>query len=117
MTARRLAIALPLAAFGLLCGPAFAQTADLPAAKHEAVPKKAHAKKPAKAASRAPATTAIHAPLLGTNSEDESSSLERRRKAFFAPSPDQGGSDPDTPTAGVTLGGSGGLTPGMGMKF
>ena len=118
MTIRPLAMGLSAVALGLACLPALAQTAETPPAKHEAAPKKPHVKKPAKAAkaaSGASAATAIHPSLLGN--DDESSSLERRRKAFFAPSPDQGGSEPDAPTAGVTLGGSNGLTPGMGMKF
>ena len=50
---------------------------------------------------------------------ERAASLERRRKAFFANKPDDaqpadvGSSAP----VGVTLGGSGGLTPEMGLKF
>ena len=113
MTRRPLAICLSAAALGLLCLPALAETAEAPPAKHEAVAKKPHVKKPAKAAGQAPAVPAI----LGSDTGDESSSLERRRKAFFAPKPDEGGPQEDAPSAGVTLGGSGGITPGMGMKF
>ena len=117
MTRRPLAICLSAAALGLLCLPALAESAEAPPAKHEAVAKKPHAKKPAKAAGRTPAVPAIHPSLLGSDTGDESSSLERRRKAFFAPKPDEGGPQEDAPSAGVTLGGSGGITPGMGMKF
>ena len=46
-------------------------------------------------------------------------SLERRRKAFFAntPKPGEAPSDLSSAPVGVTLGGSGGLSPEMGWKF
>ncbi len=50
---------------------------------------------------------------------ERAASLERRRKAFFANKPDDGEPARDGASApvGVTLGGSGGLTPEMGLKF
>ena len=50
---------------------------------------------------------------------ERAASLERRRKAFFANKPDDGEPTGDGTSApvGVTLGGSGGLTPEMGLKF
>ena len=50
---------------------------------------------------------------------ERAASLERRRKAFFADKPEQGEPAGDLSSApvGVTLGGSGGLTPEMGLKF
>ncbi len=50
---------------------------------------------------------------------ERAASLERRRKAFFANQPDDGqpAGDGSSAPVGVTLGGSGGLTPEMGLKF
>ena len=50
---------------------------------------------------------------------ERAASLERRRKAFFANKPDDGqpAGDGSSAPVGVTLGGSGGLTPEMGLKF
>ena len=50
---------------------------------------------------------------------ERAASLERRRKAFFANKPDDGqpAGDGSSAPVGVTLGGSGGLNPEMGLKF
>lgn len=123
MTRRTIAVVMSAAMLGLISLPSLAQTADAPAAapaaSSDAVPRKAakaHAKKPAKAktARQAPAPTAAPASIVG---EDEASSLERRRKAFFAKPDDSGPDDPSRPV-GVTLGNSGGgISPGVDFKF
>ncbi len=90
---------------------------DLPAPLHHARPKTASA--PAKAVSRAgPAVT----PMFEDGDRPETAaeraaSLERRRKAFFAAPSAETGAPPSTTSGGVTLGGSNGLTPSMGLKF
>ncbi len=72
--------------------------------------------------------TAAHQPAAKSLSSDaeqidpaaeRAASLERRRKAFFTNKPDDGEPARDGASApvGVTLGGSGGLTPEMGLKF
>ena len=50
---------------------------------------------------------------------ERAASLERRRKAFFANTPDESEPADDGAAAplGFTLGGSGGLKPEMGLKF
>ncbi|WP_305069253.1 hypothetical protein [Lichenibacterium dinghuense] len=124
MATRRIAIVLAVASLGLIPRPAFAQAADAPTpraapaptARTAAKPRKAHAKKAAKpSAESAAASAAGSAPIGG--GETEASSLERRRRAFFTAKPDEAAPDADATSAGVTLGGSGGLTPGMGFKF
>lgn len=127
MTPRRFAMALLAATLAASPAQAFAQAVDQaaagPAPKAGAKPKAARAKgrsakrRSAKPAARAAAPSA-RSPILGSGGEDEAASLERRRKAFFATKPDEGAPDqPGSPPVGVTLGGSGGITPGMGFKF
>lgn len=54
----------------------------------------------------------------GESAADRSAALERRRKAFFAaPAETSPAPEPGAPPVDVTLGGSGGLTPAMGLKF
>ncbi|MGI3900855.1 MAG: hypothetical protein ACRYGP_30880 [Janthinobacterium lividum] len=48
---------------------------------------------------------------------ERAASLDRRRKAFFAAPAAEAGTPPSDTQGGVTLGGSNGLTPGMGLKF
>ena len=116
MFSRRIATLFLAATLAVPAATAFAQSTTEPAPKPKAAPKARHARKP-KDAARAAGTPATRPPILGTG-EDEAASLERRRKAFFATKPDAGEPDqPSQPSAGVTLGGSGGITPGMGFKF
>lgn len=48
---------------------------------------------------------------------ERAASLERRRKAFFSAPSSETEAPPSGAPSGVTLGGSNGLTPGMGLKF
>ena len=71
-------------------------------------------------AARHPAAETPHSDAAQTDTAAErAASLERRRKAFFANKPDVGepAGDASSAPVGVTLGGSGGLTPEMGLKF
>ena len=115
MTLRTIALPLTAAALSVLSTHALAQRIEGPAAKHDAVGKKASVKKPPRHVAEPAA--AARPSLLGPDGSD--TPLERRRKAFFSAQPDGGGTsaDPSSPSAGITLGGSGGISPGMGFQF
>ncbi len=120
MIRRRIAIALAAASLGPAAGAALARGADAPNLAAPAAPAKHRAAEPraarAKPVARRPAGPPA-APAPSPGRETEAASLERRRRDFFAPKPDAAAPDPGPPSAGVTLGGSGGISPGMGFKF
>ena len=106
---------------------AFAQTDAAPVADSRAAGStQSSTRRPAKLRTKHTATThPLAARSLPAGAEpidpaaERAASLERRRKAFFANKPDDGepASDSSSAPVGVTLGGSGGLTPEMGLKF
>ena len=117
MFSRRIAIPLIAATLAVPSAPAFAQATAEPAPE-SGTAKTPRARKPAKGSARTAGAPPARSPILGAGGEDRAASLERRRRAFFATKPDEGGPDqPSPPSAGVTLGGSGGIMPGMGFKF
>ena len=105
---------------------AFAETDVQPTPEVKAAgPKPSGTRRPDKARSKHIATRrpAVEAPQPDAEqtqrAAERAASLERRRKAFFANKPDAGepAGDASSAPVGVTLGGSGGLTPEMGLKF
>lgn len=104
----------------------FAATDAQPAPDvHGADPKPSSAHHPRKTRTKHTSTqqptTATSAPSNADHAEaaERAASLERRRKAFFANTPDESEPADDGAAAplGFTLGGSGGLKPEMGLKF
>ena len=111
--------ALSVAAAVWTAAPACAADDPRPhPARHAAARRPAAAHRPAAqpAAPGEAATTPLFPDAAAGTDADRAAALERRRKAFFAPPPD-GPAAPDAPPVGVTLGGDGGLTPSMGLKF
>ena len=92
---------------------------------HAASPTLSNTRRPTKIRTKHTAAHQPAAEVLHPSAEqidpaaERAASLERRRKAFFANKPDDGepAGDGSSAPVGVTLGGSGGLTPEMGLKF
>lgn len=110
----RLRHALSVAAAVWTAAPAAAAEDPRPHPARHAAPKRPAAQP---AAPGEAATTPLFPENAAAGTDaDRAAALERRRKAFFATPPD-GPAAADAPPVGVTLGGSGGLTPSMGLKF
>lgn len=98
---------------------AYAGQQDPPGSRHQIRRKASVPSAPAKpVAHSAPTDT----PMFGDGDRPETAaeraaSLERRRKAFFTAPSGETDAPPSEGPSGVTLGGSNGLTPGMGLKF
>ena len=126
MNARRTTIFFAAACLFAAPAPIKAETDTRPASDTSgAGPSPSSPHHPVKTRSK---RTATHQPAIAKSASPDTAhslaaeraeSLERRRKAFFANKPDESEPAGDGASApvGVTLGGSGGLQPEMGLKF
>lgn len=96
---------------------ALAAAQDAPTALHQRKPAARRASTESSAEPKSSVTPMFEGSDRPDTPAEKAASLEKRRKAFFAAPPaDTGASAPSAPD-GVTLGGSNGLTPGMGLRF